>query len=393
MNAQRIPKGYKKTEVGVIPEDWEVRQFREIASFYSGGTPPTRIRSYYGGKIPWITSSDINKGFIDSVEGRITEVGLRNSSAKMVSEGTLLLALYGATAGKAAISKIEAAINQAVLAITPTQDDTMFLFYMLSHLKNWIIETYTQGGQPNLSAEIIKSILIPLPPLLEQRAIAAALADVDGLLAALDALIAKKRAVKTAAMQQLLTGKTRLPGFTGEWVTRRLGDVLKLQYGRSQKGISVKNGVYPILATSGIVGRTNQFLYDKPSIVIGRKGTIDEPIYIDTPFWAIDTTFYAIILEDNSPKFLYYLLSTINWQSYNEASGVPSLNANTVQNIELFLPPMLDEQRAIAAVLSDMDAEIAALEARREKVRQIKQGMMQVLLTGKVRLVKPAARN
>jgi type I restriction enzyme S subunit len=92
-------------------------------------------------------------------------------------------------------------------------------------------------------------------------------------------------------------------------------------------------------------------------------------------------------------KFLFYLLSIIDWQSYNEASGVPSLNANTVQNIKIFLPPTLDEQRAIAAVLADMDAEIAALEARREKVRQVKQGMMQVLLTGKVRLVTPAIQN
>jgi type I restriction enzyme S subunit len=271
----------------------------------------------------------------------------------------------------------------------------LFLGYLLNHAI--VSKQKSKFGQGDavvhISSNNLGKIIIPLPPLPEQRAIAAALSDVDGLLSALDALIAKKRALKTAAMQSLLTGRVRLPGFTGEWVTRRLGDVLKLQYGQSQKGIATVDGKYPILATSGVVGRTNDHLYNKPSIIIGRKGTINAPIYVDTPFWAIDTTFYSIVFDGNSVKFLFYLLSIIDWQSYNEASGVPSLNANTVQNIKIFLPPTLDEQRAIAAVLADMDAEIAALEARREKVRQVKQGMMQVLLTGKVRLVTPAIQN
>jgi len=227
---------------------------------------------------------------------------------------------------------------------------------------------------------------IPLPPLPEQRAIAEALSDVDAYLSALERLVAKKRAVKQGTMQALLTGRVRLPGFTGEWQVKRLGDVLQLQYGKSQKGVAVDGGSYPILATGGEIGRTDRYLYDKPSIIIGRKGTIGAPQYVDVPFWPIDTTFYAIISADNSSRFLHYLLSTVKWESYNEASGVPSLSANTVHDIEIYLPSF-HEQIAIAAVLSDIDAEIEALERRRAKVQALKQGLMQELLTGRIRLV------
>jgi len=227
--------------------------------------------------------------------------------------------------------------------------------------------------------------MVRLPPLPEQRAIAAALSDVDALISALDRLIAKKRDIKQAAMQQLLTGKTRLPGFRGEWKVKKLGDILKVCHGKSQRGIVANDGKFPILATGGEIGRTNEFLHDKPSVLIGRKGTIDAPQYVDTPFWTIDTLFFTDISDLAIPKFIFYKFNMINWRNYNEASGVPSLNASTIEAIE-FECPKTEEQQAIAAVLSDMDSEIAALEQRRDKTRALKQGMMQELLTGKTRL-------
>ena len=249
-DARWIPAGYKRTEVGVIPEDWEVKRLGEIASIFSGGTPSTSIASYYGGDIPWITSSDLNKSYIYEVKGRITEQGLKNSSAQMVSANTLLLALYGATSGVTAITRIRGAINQAVLAIIPQVDDSLFLFFKLSYLKKWLIDTFTQGGQPNLSGRIIKSLKIPFPPLPEQRAIAEALSDVDALIAALDRLIAKKRAIKQGAMQQLLTGQTRLPGFSGPWEVKTLGNVCKITTGSKDVNEGNPDGKYPFFTCS-----------------------------------------------------------------------------------------------------------------------------------------------
>lgn len=172
-----------------------------------------------------------------------------------------------------------------------------------------------------------------------------------------------------------------------DWEVKQLGDVLKICHGKSQHHIISNNGIYPILGTGGEIGKTNNFLYNKPSVFIGRKGNIDAPIYIDTPFWTIDTLFYSQILSNANAKFIFYKFNLIDWYSYNEASGVPSLNAATIEHINQSFPP-LPEQKAIASVLSDMDKEIAALEKRRAKTQAIKQGMMQELLTGRTRLIK-----
>jgi len=221
-----LKAGYKQTEVGVIPEDWDTVPIGRFCICFSGGTPSTSNPQYYGGNIPWITSSDLNKRRITEVAGRITEEGLTNSATKLVDEGTLLIALYSATAGVCAISEIYSAINQAVLAVIPRNAATEFLFQFLTFRNAHYIKTYTQGGQPNFSGAIVKAFVIALPPLPEQRAIATALSDADALLEGLDRLIAKKRDLKQAAMQQLLTGDTRLPGFEGEWAERRMDDLV-----------------------------------------------------------------------------------------------------------------------------------------------------------------------
>ena len=169
------------------------------------------------------------------------------------------------------------------------------------------------------------------------------------------------------------------------WEKTKLDCVLKVGHGKSQKEIETAGGEYPILATGGEIGRPDIFLYEKPSVLIGRTGTIVKPRYIDTPFWTIDTLFYTIINQTNNPKYLYYLFCTIDWASLNEASGVPSLSAKIIENLEVILPP-LPEQLAIAAALSDVDCYIAALERLIAKKRNIRKGAMQELLTGKRRL-------
>lgn len=170
-----------------------------------------------------------------------------------------------------------------------------------------------------------------------------------------------------------------------DWEVKKVGDILRVRHGKSQHGVVVDDGKYPILATGGEIGRTNDYLSDKPSVLIGRKGTIDTPQYMDTPFWAIDTIFYTEISDGTHPRFVFYLFDMIDWLRYNEASGVPSLNASTIENIEVQCPPVL-EQRAIATTLSGVDALIASIDKLIAKKRDIKQATMQQLLTGKTRL-------
>lgn len=369
-----VPAGYKQTEVGVIPEDWEVRQLSEQFQIYAGGDVPKHSLSQTRSEThphPIFANALQNNGLY----GYTAERRARADSVTITARGYL---------GHAEYRSEDFFPIVRLLVLEPTGSlDARFTTFAVNERVKFAFES---TGVPQLTAPQVGKYFVAAPPLPEQRAIAAALSDVDALLAKLDQLIAKKRDLKQAAMQQLLTGQTRLPGFSGAWEVKRLGEVLRVRHGKSQHNVEVLDGQYPILATGGEIGRTNTFLYDKPSVLIGRKGTIDKPQFRDEPFWTVDTLFYTEILGDNSAKFIFYKFCTIDWRSYNEASGVPSLNASTIESIEVKMPQAA-EQTAIATVLSDMDAELAALEARRDKTRALKQGMMQELLTGRIRLV------
>jgi type I restriction enzyme S subunit len=228
--------GYKQTEVGVIPEDWEVKRLGELASVTAGGTPSRTNPRYWNGDIPWVTTSEIDFYTINETEQFISKEGLKNSAAKLLPLGTLLMALYGQgkTRGKVGLLGIEASTNQACAAISLHRDVSReFIFHFLAIQYDAIRKLSNTGNQEDLNGLIVKSVSILLPPLPEQRAIAATLSDVDALLAKLDQLIAKKRDIKQATMQQLLTGQTRLPGFGGEWELINMAEksVLKARIG------------------------------------------------------------------------------------------------------------------------------------------------------------------
>ena len=367
--------GYKQTEVGVIPEDWVLDYIENFAHITTGGkNTQDRIED---GEHPFFVRSQ-------TVE-RINSYSFDGEAVLTAGDGVGTGKVFHYINGKFDVHQRVYRISDFSACV----DGYYFYLYFSTNFYSRIIQMTAKSSVDSVRREMIARMSVALPPTVaEQRAIATALSDVDDLLVGLERQIAKQRDLKQAAMQQLLSGQTRLPGFMGEWEVRIIGDVLKLRYGASQKGIAVSDGLYPIIGTSGVVGRTNVFVFDKPSVIIGRKGTIDAPLFVDMPFWAIDTTFYTEISSSADAKYLYYLFTRIDWRTYNEASGVPSLSAKTVENIELLLPSLC-EQTAIAAVLSDMDAAIAALERRRAKTHDLKQAMMQELLTGKTRLIGP----
>lgn len=198
----------------------------------------------------------------------------------------------------------------------------------------------TQTSIAHLPKDKFETVPIPRPTRAEQEAIAGALSDADAWIESLEKLIEKKRAIKQGTMQALLTppdqpGHQRLPGFDGEWEVAPLGKVLSIRHGRSQKDVATQYGCYPILATGGTIGRTDSSLHPGPSVLIGRKGTIDKPQFMARPFWSVDTLFYSEIREQNCAKFVFYRFCLVEWSRHNEASGVPSLNAYTIEAIEL----------------------------------------------------------
>lgn len=272
--------------------------------------------------------------------------------------------------------------------------DIGFMRYCFQSRRIWKQFRYYAVGTKvtGISKGNIGNVVLCYPPLPEQRAIATALSDVDGLLAGLDALIAKKQALKQGAMQQLLTGKQRLPGFKGEWVVRRLGEVAHIKTGARNNEDKVEGGTYPFFVRSEHVERINSFSHDCEAILVPGEGRIGEIFHYINGKFDVHQRVYAItqFIPGVSGRFIHaYLRQYFGpWAMQNTVKAtVDSLRLPTFQNFQMNLPQAVEEQTAIAEVLSDMDAELAALEARRAKTALLKQGMMQELLTGRTRLV------
>ncbi len=382
----------------MIPQEWDVKSFDDLFDFRNGVNAEKQA---YGQGVPFINVLEpITYSHIygPEISGRIMlSESLLNSYA--VRHGDVLFNRTSETQEEVGLASAYLGSEQVVfggfvICGRPKNDslDPLYSGYALRapSVRSQIIPMGQGAIRANISQHNLKLVLALVPAPAEQGAIATALRDVDELLKGIERLIAKKHDLKQAAMQQLLTGQTRLPGFIGEWETKKLGEMLTICHGKSQRGIETEDGIYPILATGGQIGSTNSYICDKPSVLIGRKGTIDQPQYMDTPFWTVDTLFYSNVKNGNSAKFLFYLFWRFDWKRYNEASGVPSLNAKTIEGIEAKCPEP-HEQEAIATVLTDMDAELAALDQRLTKTRNLKQAMMQELLTGKTRLVTSEA--
>ena len=395
----------KQTEVGMIPSDWEVKTLGELVDMSSGTTPSRFNEKNFQGNVCWLSSGELKSHYIYNTKEKISEDAA--SSMRLYPKGTVVIAMYGLEAegvrGTSSILAKECTISQACMAFTNLREiNNEYFYYWYAANGNEIGTKYAQGTkQQNLSPEVMKNVIIPLPPTIEeQQRIANALSDVDTLIANLEKLIAKKKNIKQGAMQQLLTGKKRLPGFAPakptykqtelgkiptDWEVKNVGKLLKIGHGRDYKNL--KSGNVPVYGTGGYMTSVNDCLYDGETVCIGRKGTIDKPFYHTGKIWTVDTLFYTYGFNNCNPKFIYYAFCLVDWFAMNEASGVPSLTSKNIEDVLLRIPSSKAEQTAIANILSDMDAEIATLETKLAKYRKLKTGMMQQLLTGKIRLV------
>ena len=239
-----IKAGYKRTDVGVfIPNDWEEKTFIDVMTGFTSGQTPSRTRpEYFKGNIPWITSGELNHNIITDTIEKITPEAVQNTNLKIIPKGTFLFAITGleaeGTRGSCAITGIDATTNQSCMALYPTNAlTTKYLFYYYEKFGNWLAFRYCQGTkQQSYSGAIARKLPIIYPPNpIDQRAITTALSDVDAFITSLDMLIAKKRDLKQAAMQELLTGKRRLSGFNEKWKAKTLGEVATIVSGGTPK--------------------------------------------------------------------------------------------------------------------------------------------------------------
>ncbi|MEV7342702.1 restriction endonuclease subunit S [Streptomyces sp. NPDC093544] len=381
---------------------------------YSGGTPSTARLDYYGGDIPWIVSADLNQGRIVSVKGRITRLGLERSSAKFVEPGTPLIALYGATAGVPAVTCVGGAINQAVLAMVPRRIAAEFLFQWLQANRDQIIDRYTQGGQPNLSGAIVRSIELPLPPAPEQHQIASALRDSDDLIAALERMIAKKVAIKQGLLQKLLADEVSL----SVWPCSRLSVLIDgLEAGISVRSSEQASNGISVLKTSAVSGGQFDPAEAKSvisqdverarcspvagSLIISRMNTpnlVGEVGYVERDYanlYLPDRLWLARPKRGNgrqvNMRWLGYYLSSgfgsraVRGFATGTSGSMKNIPKDKLLALEVPTPPPHEQDR-IADTVHAVDCAIASLYDRLAKARDVKQGMMQQLLTGRVHL-------
>ena len=389
-----LKPGYKQTEMGVLPADWEARPLGDYVRFRTGPFGSALHKSdYTHGGVPVINPMHIVDGNLSPTESMtVTESAARALADFRVRENDILIGRRG-DMGRCAVVKASQSGwlcgTGSMIVRCGEGIDPSFLQRVLSSSRAIAaIESASVGSTMiNLNQGTLSVLLIQIPPLPEQRAIAAALSDVSALLSALDQFIAKKRDLKQAAMQQLLTGQTRLPGFSETWETRRLGEVAHLQRGFDLPNSQLKSGPHPVVYSNGILNHHAAFQASGPGVVTGRSGTIGKVTYVEEDYWPHNTSLWVTNFRGNIPKFVFYLFTVIGLGRFATGSGVPTLNRNDVHSFSVRVPRSADEQAAIAAVLTDMDSELAGLEQRREKTRLIKQGMMQELLTGRTRLV------
>jgi type I restriction enzyme S subunit len=388
--------GYKQTEVGVIPDDWGVASLSEIATKVTDGehiTPRREKTGYFLLSARNVLNGRIDTSDVDFV-GRIEFLRIRERCNP--EYGDVLISCSG-TIGRVSVvpTDFECVLVRSAALVKPNfrKVNSHFIQYWLqgSSGQKQIGNSVNQGAQPNLFLNHIERLKTPTPPLPEQRAIATALSDVDALLAKIDQLIAKKRDLKQAAMQQLLTGQTRLPGFSGVWEVKRLGDVATANKGSQlSSSESSDSGNYAHL-NGGVTPSSYTANANTPgeTIAISEGGNSCGFVqFMKEPYWCGGHC-YSVIPRGVEMAYLYQALKGRQSEimGLRVGSGLPNIKKSALLNFVVSLPTGKKEQTAIAKVLSDMDAELAAQEARRDKTRALKQGMMQALLTGRIRLV------
>ena len=388
-------EGYKQTEVGVIPENWESKRLDELGLWKGGVTPSMQNQSYWSnGNLPWISSGDVKTVLLKETGFSITPFAVKQGAATLLPPNSIVMVTRSGILRKylpVEMNVIQMAINQDIKALIPTSKySPTYLLHALIWSGDRIMSRCLKAGTTVESIEFpwLKAFVIPVAPLPEQRAIAAALSDVDALLAKLDALVTKKRDLKQAAMHQLLTGLIRLPGFSAEWERRQFFEICYMRSGEGITSADIDNhSKFPCYGGNGLRGYATRYTHEGTYALIGRQGALcGNVLTVNGQFFASEHAIVVTPFSGINIQWLAVVLERMNLNQYSESSAQPGLSVSRLLSFSTQVPAF-EEQAAIATVLTDMDAELTALEARRHKTRALKQGMMQELLTGRIRLV------
>jgi type I restriction enzyme, S subunit len=404
-----MKEGYKLTELGEIPEDWQLKTFGDVMNGFSSGQTPSRaIPEYYKGDIHWITSGELNYNVISDTIEKITAEAVRRTNLKILPKGTFLIAITGleaeGTRGSCGIVGEEATTNQSCMALYPKKElDNDYLRHFYVKYGNWLAFKYCQGTkQQSYTAKIAKLLPIAIPPSLdEQKKIANTLTDTDTLIESIEKVISKKRLIKAGIMQKLFKPNKH-------WKIKKLGEIASIQRGASPRPIespkwfdagstvgwvrisdvtkSVKylNNTVQQLSEDGI--RNSRFV-KRGKLIMSICATVGRPIITNMDVCIHDgfVVFNKLRIDQ---EYLYNFLTYIepDWSNNGQTGSQMNLNTNLINSTFIPFPSDMIEQKRIAQIISDIDAEIQALTVKLNKYKTLKHGIMHDLLTGKKRL-------
>jgi len=410
-----VADGYRQTDIGVIPDEWNQVSLGSLGLFSKGsGIKKDEAKS---GSLPCVRYGELYTHHNDYVKKYNSYISKTVSKgAKKLKHGDILFAGSGETKeeiGKCAafLGQEEAYAGGDIVILSPRNINSKFLGYLLN--TPVISKQKASKGQGDavvhISANSLANIQLPIPPKQEQQAIATVLSDTDELINSLEKLIAKKEAIKTGTMQELLTGKKRLDGFSGEWEEKKLGELARITRGASPRPIEspiwFNNQSEVGWVRISDVTKSNKYLFntvqklskkgiensryvEKNNLIMSICATLGRPILTTTNVCIHDGfVYFKNLIIDH--EYLYYFLSFVqsNWTKNGQTGSQANLNTDLINKTNIYLSNDTREQQAIATILSDMDSDIEALKTKLSKVKAIKKGMTQVLLTGRVRLV------
>ena len=374
-------------------DPWEQRKLGELALTYSGGTPSAGNSAYYGGEIPFIRSAEID---CDSTELSLTVAGLNNSSAKLVDKGMVLYAMYGATSGEVAISKIKGAINQAILAMDASDmAANRFIAYWLRRQKKSITETFLQGGQGNLSGAIIKELGIPQPSLDEQRQIGSFFSNLDDLITLHQRKYDKLVILKKSMLEKMFpkdgesVPEIRFAGFTDPWEQRKLGEIVSIGAGAPPSAFSAGNFLYVKVDD---LNESSHFQFDsaqrvdantavkpirKGSIIFAKRGAaiLGNKVRVLGKTAYIDTNMMALEPRGVDADFLWLFINQTGLYRIADTSTIPQINNKHIEPYPVDIPNMA-EQQAIGTFFSRLDDLITLHQRKLELLQDIKKSLL-----------------
>lgn len=405
------------TELGEIPSEWAISKIGELTEIKTGGTPSTKCEKYWkDGDIPWMASGDVNKKIINEVDGRITKSGMENSAAKLLPKDTVMIALngQGKTKGTVAYLNIELTCNQSLAGFLPSYNvfNSKYLYYNLQSRYFEIRGLAGDGARNGLNLGLLREILIPIPSIKEQEKIALILSTVDEQIDNVDALIEKNKELKKGLMQTLLTKgightkfkKTEIGEIPEEWEVRILGDIVEfsqgIQVSLEEQYEEYKYGYERFLRIIDYTQKSKEYRYIKHPgerylvknndvvmvrygatagfVGTGLEGAIANNIFKITPN-------REVLLKE----FLYVYLNQDNiFKSLNMATGasaMPAINFGIVSKLNIILPSIY-EQKKITSILFEVDKKLEEYENKKQKLEELKKGLMQQLLTGMIRV-------